>query len=122
MKVVLHAGDSIVINDDGTPFRSHLYVSDPMVWLPGLLARGTSGSAYNVGSEEGIDITSLARTATAVVDPDVSVNIMGVPTFDQLTARYVLDYTLVYHRLGLEQFVDIREGIRHTSVWSRGTI
>ena len=120
MKVVLLAGDSIVINDDGTPFRSHLYVSDLMVWLFGLLARGTSGCAYNVGSEEAIDIASLARTVAEVVDPNVSVNIMGVPTPGEPAARYVPDCTLAHRELGLEQFVDIREGIRRTEVWSRG--
>ncbi|MDP7259204.1 MAG: NAD-dependent epimerase/dehydratase family protein [Acidimicrobiales bacterium] len=115
------AGGPIIVNGDGTPFRSYLYVSDLMVWLFGLLARGTSGSAYNVGSEEAINIASLARTVAEVVDPDVSVNIMGVPTPDQLAARYVPDCTLAHRELGLEQCVDIREGIRRTAAWSRGT-
>ena len=91
-----------------------------MVWLFGLLARGTSGCAYNVGSEEAIDIASLARTVAEVVDPNVSVNIMGVPTPGQLAARYVPDCTLAHRELGLEQCVDIREGIRRTAAWSRG--
>mgnify|MGYP001160031714 CR=1 FL=1 len=114
------AGGPIVVSGDGTPFRSYLYVSDLMVWLFGLLARGTSGRAYNVGSEEAIDIASLARTVAEVVDPNVSVNIMGVPTPGQLAARYVPDCTLAHRELGLEQSVDIREGIRRTAAWSRG--
>ena len=55
------AGGPIVVGGDGTPFRSYQYPSDLVVWLLALLVRGTPGHAYNVGSDEAVDIRALAE-------------------------------------------------------------
>ncbi|MDQ2872261.1 MAG: NAD-dependent epimerase/dehydratase family protein, partial [Candidatus Eremiobacteraeota bacterium] len=44
-------GRTIVVRGDGTPMRSYLYSGDLAAWLVKLLVDGTSGEAYNVGSD-----------------------------------------------------------------------
>jgi nucleoside-diphosphate-sugar epimerase len=108
---------AIQVQGDGTATRSYLYASDLMVWLWTILFKGQSRRAYNVGSEEAIDIASLAREVAAALPPEVAVNITSKPTNGASTHRYVPSTARAREELGLTAEVPLREAIRRTHTW-----
>ena len=63
-------GDPIRVQGDGKPFRSYMYASDLMVWLWTILFKGEACRAYNVGSEEAVDIATTARRVAEALRRD----------------------------------------------------
>ena len=53
--------NSIIINGDGSPVRSYMYLGDMVVWLLTILLEGKNGKDYNVGSEKKVSILRLAN-------------------------------------------------------------
>ena len=53
-------GGPIRVQGNGDTVRSYMYGSDLAWWLLRLLAGGSSGAAYNVGSPDGISLRELA--------------------------------------------------------------
>ncbi len=110
------AGHEIVVRGDGTPWRSYLYASDLAVWLWTLLVEGRRGRAYNVGSEEGVQIGALARMIGAHFGGPVSV--LGKPDADAPAERYVPSTERARTELGLRQRIPLPESIRRTGEWA----
>ena len=120
------AGDRILVRGDGTPVRSYMYASDLMIWLWTILFRGASCRAYNVGSEDGINIADLAReVAGAHVDAEASprtpVQILGTPVPGAAPLRYVPSTARAQQELGLRCSVPLRDAIDRTIEWNRST-
>jgi dTDP-glucose 4,6-dehydratase len=113
------AGSRVVIRGDGTPLRSYLYAADLMIWLWTILARGASGRAYNVGSENAVSIAELARTVTDVIAPGTPVQILGVPVAGRQPERYVPSTARAREELGLREWIGLPESIRRTVAWLR---
>lgn len=113
------AGGPVVVEGDGTPFRSYQYAADLVVWLLALLVRGEPGRSYNVGSDDAIDIASLAHLVAAEVG-GCDVEVRGSPDPSRPAERYVADCTRARVELGLVNHVDLAEGIRRTAAWHRG--
>ena len=111
-------GGPVVVGGDGTPFRSYQYAGDLVVWLLALLARGEAGRTYNVGSDDAIDIASLAKMVAAEVG-DVAVEIRGTPDPSCPAERYVPDCSRSRTELGLANAVALDEAIRRTVAWHR---
>ncbi len=112
----LHGG-IIQINGDGTPYRSYLYAADLAVWLWLILARGTNGRAYNVGSEKALTIFELAHMVAGCFDPPVSVKIIGKPVPGRTPERYVPSTRRIRDELGVSETVDLETAIRKTIQW-----
>ena len=100
--------------------RSYLYASDLMVWLWTILFKGQSCRAYNVGSEEAVNIATLAREVAAALSPEVGVEIalhgdswLPCAPLRAVTAR-------AREELGLRAEVPLREAIRQTHAWFSG--
>jgi nucleoside-diphosphate-sugar epimerase len=108
---------AIRVHGDGTAVRSYLYSSDLMVWLWTILFKGESRRAYNVGSEEAIDIASLAREVSVALPPEVAVNIASTARRDAPVHRYVPSTARAREELGLTAEVPLREAIRRTYRW-----
>ncbi len=109
-------GGPIVVKGDGTAVRSYLYASDLAIWLWTILFQAPSCRAYNVGSEEAIDIGNLARVVASIASPPVEVRIEGAPTGNP-PARYVPSTQRAQAELGLAQHVSLPEALEKTRHW-----
>jgi nucleoside-diphosphate-sugar epimerase len=107
----------IRVHGDGSPVRSYLYASDLMVWLWTILFQGQSCRAYNVGSEEALNIAALAREVAAALPPEVDVNIPSTATPGASVQRYVPCTARAREELGLRAEVPLREAICRTHAW-----
>ena len=112
--------DTIRVGGDGTPYRSYLHAADLAVWLWTLLARGKSGRAYNVGSEEAVSIRDLAdavaRAARTIGrNPAVSIARSADPTAPP--ARYVPSTRRAREELGLHTHLTLDEALTRTFAW-----
>jgi nucleoside-diphosphate-sugar epimerase len=110
---------AIRVQGDGSPVRSYLYASDLMVWLWTILFQGQSRRAYNVGSEEALNIASLAHEVAAAL-PVVDVNIVSKATPGGPAHRYVPCTARAREELGLRAEVPLREAIGRTHAWFSG--
>lgn len=73
--------EKIVVQGDGTPLRSYLYLGDLTRWLLPLLTQSTSHLIYNVGSDHAVSISSLAEIVRDIVAPSKAVEILGRPAY-----------------------------------------
>ena len=111
------AGRAIHVQGDGTPCRSYLYASELAAWLWALATRGES-TTYNVGSDLGISIQSLAEEVGQ--EASVPVHIAQRPIPGRESTRYVPEVTRIEKQLGLSPMISIRESIRRSLRWYRG--
>jgi len=112
----LHGGP-IHVQGDGSPLRSYLYASDLMVWLWTILFKGQSCRAYNVGSEDALNIAALAGEVAAAMPQKVSFSIAAAPTPGAQPHRYVPSTARAREELGLRAEVPLREAICRTHAW-----
>jgi dTDP-glucose 4,6-dehydratase len=108
---------TIVVQGDGTPFRSYLYASDLTTWLWTLLLRGEGGRAYNVGSEAAVSIVELAQTVGRIFGREVEIRgvASGAPA-----ERYV-PATARARGLGLREKIALDDAIDKTARYYRAT-
>jgi nucleoside-diphosphate-sugar epimerase len=110
-------GGPIRVKSDGSSVRSYLYASDLAVWLWTVLFKGSSGRAYNVGSEDALNIAAVAHEVAAAVPQKISVRIAGTPAPGASAHRYVPATARAREELGLRAEVPLREAIRRTHAW-----
>ena len=110
-------GKGIVIQGDGTPYRTYLYAADLAIWLWTILLRGPSGVAYNVGGDEAITLAELARRVTQLAGSNKEV-LTQMPC-DPLRAvdRYIPDVQRAEHELGLHPWISLDDAIQRTLKW-----
>ncbi|MBV8515767.1 MAG: NAD(P)-dependent oxidoreductase [Acidobacteria bacterium] len=113
------AGRAIEIRGDGSPVRSYLATADFAAWFWAILMRGTSGRAYNVGSETPVTIGELAREAAQLADAPLPVTIHGKPQTATPPARYVPSTARAREELGVAETIDWRAALRSTFEWVR---
>jgi nucleoside-diphosphate-sugar epimerase len=109
------AGGPIVVNGDGTPYRSYLYAADLAIWLWTILFRAPAGRPYNVGSDQAVRIAELATTIAGCFHPAPAVRITRTPIPDQPATRYIPSVRRGRAELGLEQTLDVRKSIQKTA-------
>ena len=104
----------IVVNGDGTPYRSYMYASDLVIWLWVILLKGVSCRPYNVGSDEDITVAGLAGQIAKTGKKSTSVRILGVPNENSLPKRYVPCVNRAKNELNLKIKVSLEEAIQKT--------
>ena len=107
--------DTITVSGDGTPLRTYLDQTDLAHWLFTLLEHGRPGQAYNVGSDEVINIAALAHVVRDILAPGKPVHILGQPDPGAARNRYVPDIRKAQQDLGLSVTIPLAEAIRGTS-------
>ncbi len=110
------AGRTIRVEGSGEAVRSYLYAADLAVWMWTLVARGTNGATYNLGSEEAVSIADLARR-TAQLLGAAGVEILGRPDPGWNPGRYVPSTARIRSELGVEASVGLDEAIRRTAAF-----
>ena len=110
-------GTPIQVKGDGSPFRSYLYAADLAVWLWTLLFRGQSGRAYNVGSEDSLNIASVANEVASACPRRLAVQIASVAEPGVPAARYVPSTARARRELGLTTEISVGDAIRRTLRW-----
>jgi len=113
-------GGPIEIKGDGTPYRSYLYAADLVIWLWTILFKGELCQPYNVGSEEDITITDLAK----IIGESSSVSPVEVKINDSINTpknrdQYIPCTKRASNELKLGQKIDLIEGIENTIVWEK---
>ena len=112
-------GGPIEVRGDGTPYRSYLYSADLAIWLWTNLFRGQAYRPYNIGSEAGVTIKTLAYAVADVFDPRPEVHVLKKPEVGKLADRYVPLTRRARKELALNQYIDLPEAIRRTVVFEQ---
>ncbi len=107
----------IVVNGDGTPFRSYLYMSDLTIWLWRILFCGQPVRPYNVGSDKAMSIAELAHFIAGIFSPAKEVIITQQASPTLLPERYIPDTTRARNELGLTQKIALEQAIHATLRW-----
>lgn len=105
----------IEIKGDGTPFRSYLYADDLIIWLLQILINGKNNQAYNVGSDQDLNIKSLAHKVAETINPEVQVHVLQSPKPDDPAKRYVPDISKAREELGLDVWTSLDVAIRKSA-------
>jgi dTDP-glucose 4,6-dehydratase len=107
-------GGPIVIKGDGTAIRSYLYAADLIIWLITILAKGKSIYPYNVGSDESIDILTLARLVARCSGRNINIIIEKQKHFNQAKNIYVPSIQRARKELGLKVYTSLKDAIQKT--------
>lgn len=110
-------GKAIQIKSDGTAYRSYQYASELIIWLLRILCHGKSGVAYNVGSDEIVSISELAKAIAAHFIPVLPIQIAEAPLQNKLPERYVPCVQRAQKDLGLKNTIGLEEAIQKTICW-----
>ena len=111
-------GNGIIIKGDGTALRSYMYAVDMVTWLWAILVRGKAGSAYNVGSEQGISIRGLAEVIVRVAgEEQVEIKVLDQPVPSAASLNYLPDTMLARKELRVSITVPLEDAIRRTLEW-----
>jgi dTDP-glucose 4,6-dehydratase len=110
-------GGPILVNGDGTPYRSYLYASDLVIWLWTILWKGTAFRPYNVGSEQALSIADLAHQVAEHFQPKPAICIAQLPSPNQPANRYVPQTQRARNELGLETWSNLSTAIQQTIRW-----
>jgi len=108
---------TILVNGDGTPYRSYLYAADLVIWLLHILCHGTSCVAYNVGSDEAISIAELAHVIADCFHQHPEIKIATISDSKKLPERYVPSVQRAVKQFKLEQQISLVDAIKKTIAW-----
>lgn len=116
LRAAMKGGD-IVVDGDGTPYRSYLYAADMAAWLWAVLLRGRPGRAYNVGSMESLSILALAQRVAQVLSAQVDVRTLSTAPQGHIPQYYVPSTQRAHEELGLPPSLGLNESLKRTASW-----
>jgi len=112
-------GGPIIVKGDGTAIRSYLYAADLMIFLWTILFRGESCLPYNVGSEQEINMSSLAKLISTLPGIETDFVISRMPDIKAKTDRYVPSIKRAREELNLRQSISLKSAILKTVKYIR---
>jgi dTDP-glucose 4,6-dehydratase len=111
------AGGPILVNGDGTPKRSYMYAADLAIWLWTILFRAPASEAYNVGSDQAINISAVARAVVSAIGSKAEVQILQPRSEGAPVRQYVPSIDKARQELGLKCDISLEDAIRRTVAW-----
>ena len=110
-------GDHLIINGDGKPMRSYLYQDDLADWLLALIERGTSGNAYNIGSDQAISILDLAKLVKSTLSSRGAIEIKGSINADEgIRNTYIPRINKIKEELNMKISIPLVKAIELTAI------
>lgn len=111
-------GEDILLQGDGSAFRSYLYAPDMAAWLWTILLRGQSLRVYNVGSEESVTLLELAKLISdGFTNGSSQVRTLQSQPPAQTPQHYVPATQRAQAELGLPKALLLSEALRRTANW-----
>lgn len=114
-------GHAIRVLGDGQTVRSYMYASDMAFWLLSMLARGSSGEVYNVGSPDGVTLNELAQLICGEFDTNREIKLNTSSSNLLQNTRFVPDVSFAQKNLQLPITVDVKTAIKRTIEWNKTT-
>jgi len=116
---------TIEIKGDGSSCRSLLYGTDLVIWLMRILIQGQSCRAYNVGSDENINIKAMAQFVDKAAEEFFPqrqelkdrVVVYGKPNPNIPVERYVPAISRIKEELNITMTVTLEDALRRTFQW-----
>ena len=109
----------VLINGDGTPYRSYMYASDLVIWLIKILFHAQTCDPINVGSDQFLTIQELAQTILNLC-PDSTAKIsIAKKSSSKIVQRYVPSIEKAKDMLGLSVTVPLEESILRTIAFNK---
>jgi len=102
---------------DGQTVRSLMYGADMALWLLVMLVRGKTGRVYNLGSDSGVTLESLARRVAAQFQPCPEVVLNAALSRNIPTSMLVPDTHAAETDFNLKIRTDLDTAIGHTLRW-----
>jgi len=119
IKRVFEAKDRIVIWGDGSQSRSFLYIDDCIEGLLAVCEKYAVADPLNIGSGEEVKIRDLIRLIVELSGRDISIDFDVSMPMGQL--RRLCDMRKAADRIGFKSNFILREGLKKTVEWYRGT-
>ena len=110
-------GGPIRILGDPNTVRSYLYASDMAFWIWSMLANGSDGQSFNVGSPQAVTLRELAEKIGSLFPQKIPVSLPHLHKDACPGARFVPDVTRAQTGLGLRVSVDLDAAVRRTLSW-----
>lgn len=113
-------GRDVVVQSDGTTRRSYMHAADLVIWLLAILARGTAGRPYNVGSDHDVSVREAAESVIHAAQllwperPAGRLVVQAAPTPGRAASRYVPNCDRAKYELALPPIIPLPEAIRMT--------
>jgi dTDP-glucose 4,6-dehydratase len=101
----------IYVSGDGTQVRSYMDQRDLAHWLCVLLEKGIAGQAYNVGSDQSINIHELAKLIRDLVAPGKLIKVAGELNNKTFRNIYVPSIEKISSEMHLKCSYSLRESI-----------
>jgi dTDP-glucose 4,6-dehydratase len=112
------AGGPIRMLSDGSPVRSFLYLADFAFWVLIAALHAPARSVYHVGSDEAIDMLSLAKLVAAEFQPAPAI-LTGLGRIPTQAHRLVPDIRRAARDLQLRPTVPLTEALHRTVLWHK---
>ncbi len=110
-------GGPVVVLGDGSPVYSYLYAADLVIWLLRILFKGQSCRPYNVGSDQCLSISELARLVALQFNSSMKIEIRGHADPFRPMERYVPDIGRILEELNVNIWVNLTTSIQRTIRW-----